>query len=120
MRRASRELGVGADLSGKLLRQRLDALNPLALRAEFLVKNDSLKLLEVLIKRIFYPAAAIWQGHKISIPKMARIGDACAHDAPVAGRDRRAVIGSDEVRNKDELVGELAGVSCGVMAGLEP
>ena len=50
---------------------------------------------------------------------MARVGEAGAHDAPVAGRDRRAAIGGDEVRDEDELVGELA-AAFRVMAGLEP
>ena len=51
---------------------------------------------------------------------MARVGEARAHDAPVAGRDRRAAVGGDEVRDQDELVGELAAAPSRVMAGLVP
>ncbi len=40
---------------------------------------------------------------------MARVGEARAHDAPVAGRDRRAAIGSDQVRDQDEFIGEFPG-----------
>ena len=47
---------------------------------------------------------------------MARVGEARAHDAPVAGRDRRAAVGRDEVRDEDELVGEPAPTFSRVMA----
>ena len=39
---------------------------------------------------------------------MARVGEARAHDAPVARRDRRAAVARDKVRDEDEFVGEVA------------
>src|ERR1700722_17344323 len=120
MSRAPGQIRVSAYPRRKFHRQRFKTLDPLALRAEFLVKDDSLKLLEVFIKRIFYPATAIRQGHEISIPKMARVGETRAHDATVAGGDRRAAVRGDQVRDQDELVAELAAACRRVMAGLVP
>ena len=51
-RRARRKLRVGADLWRKLLRQRLDARDPLALRAELLVKHDLVEFLQPLVERL--------------------------------------------------------------------
>ncbi len=51
---------------------------------------------------------------------MARVGKARAHDAAVAGRDRRATVRRDEVRDEDELVGEPAATFSRVMPGLVP
>ncbi len=120
MRRARRKLSVRADLRRKLARQRLDALDPLALRPELLVKDDEVKFLQPLVERLRGLVLRVRQGREIGPPEMARVGEARAHDAAVAGRDRRAVVGGDEVRDEDELVGELAGAFSRVMAGLVP
>ena len=120
MSRARSKFGVGADLRRKLARQRLDARDPLALRAELLVKDDAVEFLEALVERLRALVLGVRQGREIGLPEVARVGEAGAHDAAVAGRDRRAVIGGDEVRDKDELVGEPAGGLSRVMAGLEP
>ena len=119
MRRARRKSGIGADLRRKLARQRFDALDALALRPELLVKDDVVEFLQPLVERLRALVLGVRQRREVGLPEMARVGEARAHDAPVAGRDRRAAIGGDEVRDEDELVGEPAG-SPRVMAGLEP
>ncbi len=51
---------------------------------------------------------------------MARVGEPRAHDAAIAGRDRRAAVAGDKVRHQDEPVGEAALAVDVVMAGLDP
>jgi hypothetical protein len=120
--RALPEARVGADFRRELPRQRLDALDPLALRAELLVKDDPkrLKLDEALVERFCGLLLIVGQGSEVGQPEVARVGEARAHDAGVAGRDRRAAVGGDEVRDENEPVGELAAALFRVMAGLVP
>ncbi len=84
------------------------------------MKDDAVEFLQALVERLRTLVLRVRQRRKIGLPEVARVGEARAHDAAVAGRDRRAVIGGDEVRDKDELVGELAGALSRVMAGLVP
>ena len=82
----------------------------------------TLKFLQALVEwlRRPYPLGAGQLHAEIGPPEMACVGEACAHDAPVTGRDRGAIVGRNEVRDKDELVGELAAAFSPVMAGLVP
>ena len=112
--------GVGADFGRKLARQRLDAGDALALRAELLVKDDAFELAQALVERLCALVLRVRQGCEIGRPEVARIRKPRPHDPPVAGRDRRAAVPRDEVRDQDEFVGEPAGAFSRVMAGLVP
>ena len=120
MGRAGCMLGIRANSRRQFARQRFDSRYALALRAELLVKDDSVEFFQALVQRLRAFVLGIRQGREIGLPEVARIGEARAYNASIAGRNRRAVIGGDEVRDKDELVGELAGGPSRVMAGLVP
>ena len=113
-RGARGELDVGPDLRRDLPRQRLDPLDPLGLRAELLVEDDAerLELGEALVERLFGLVLVVGQVARSVSQKWRASDEARAHDARVAGGDRRAAVAGDEVRDQDEAVGELAvGVS---------
>ena len=109
-RGARRKLDVGADPRREFARQRFDALDPLALRPELLVEDDPERLEpgEALVERLFGPVLVVGQRREVGQPEVARVGEPRAHDAPVAGRNRRAAVAGDEIRDEDETVGELA------------
>ena len=111
-RRAARaaRLASAPTIGASCARQRRDALDALALRAQLLVKDDAerLQLLQPLVERLVRLVLVIGQGGEIGQPEMARVGEARAHDAAIARRDRLAAVARDEVRDEDELVGELA------------
>ena len=92
-RRAARSArsGVGADDRRQLARQRGDALDALALRAELLVEDDvqRLQLLQPLVERLFRLVGVIVQRREVGAPEVARVGEPRPHDAPVARRNRR-------------------------------
>ena len=101
---------VGADLRGDLPRELLDPLDPLALRAELLVEDDAerLELGEALVERLCGLVLVVGQVVEVGHPEVAGVGQARAHHARVAGRDRRAAVAGDQVGDEDEAVGELA------------
>ena len=108
LRRALGEARVGADDRRQFSRQRGDALDALALRAELLVEDDvqRLQLLQPLVERLFRLVGIVVQRREVGAPEVARVGQPRPHDAPVARRDRRPAVAGDEVGDEDELVGE--------------
>ena len=96
----------------------------LALRAELLVEDDAqrLQLLQPLVERLVGLVVVIGQGREVGAPEVARVGEPRAHDAAVAGRDRRAAVAGDEVGDEDEFVGRVRRdrALLRVMAGLDP
>src|SRR5690606_33403700 len=89
---------IGADERGYLLRQRGDALDPLALRAELRMEDDAVELRQPRVERRL----------QVGLPEVARIGQARADHAAVAGGDRLAAVARLDVGDHDEAVGELA------------
>ena len=85
------------------------------------MKDDPLELGEPLVERLRGFVFGVRQRREVGLPEVARVGEAGAHDAPVAGRDRRAAVRGDEVGDEDELVGQTS-ASGVVMAvpGLDP
>ena len=115
-RRARRKRDIRADLWRKLARQRLDPRDALALRAELLVEDDAVELLQPLVERLCGLVFRVGQGCEVGLPEVAGVGEPRPHDAPVAGRDRRPAVGGDEVGDENEFVGELAVAPSRVMA----
>ena len=107
---ARRELDVGADLWRDLARESLDPVDAFGLRAELLVEDDAerVELRQALVERLPGLVLVVGQVIEVGQPEVARVGEARPHDAGVAGRDRRAAVGSDQVGDEDEPVGELA------------
>ena len=99
LRRAPGEIGIGVDGAGDLARQLGDAHRAVPLRAELLVESDAFELeahrLELLLE--------------ILVPEELGVGEPRPDHLLVAGDDGRATVGRGEVRDHQELVGELLG-----------
>ena len=104
------QFDVRPDLRRDFARERLDAVDALGLRAELLVENDPerLELGEALVERLLGFVLVVGQVVKVGQPEMPGVGEARPHDPGVAGRDRRAAVARDEVRDQDEAVCEPA------------
>ena len=110
-RRALGEFRHAADRRRQRPRQSRDALDPLALRPQFLVEHDAerAQLGEALVERLAF-APVIGEVGEVGRPEMPGVGEPRSHDAAVARRDRRAAVAGDQVGDQQELVGELSRV----------
>ena len=97
-RRALGFRGIGADERREFLRQRLDALDALRLRAELLMKHDALELRQPRFELRL----------QIGLVEEFRVGESCGDRTLIAGDDRRAAVGRLYVGDEDEAIGERA------------
>ena len=102
-------VGVGSDERREFPRQRLDAIDALALRAELLVEHDvqRAQLGHALVEQAAL-VGEVGQGLLVGLPEIQRVRQAGAHDAAIARRDGLAAIGGENVRHQNELVRQLA------------
>ena len=120
LRRPLGLVGIGADQRRYLAGELGDARDALALRAELVVEDDAGRgeLRHALVERLrqvepeFFRRRAhrrrvvVRQGAPVGLVEVARVRQAGADDAAVAGDDRLAAVARLEVRHHDEAGGE--------------
>ena len=71
--------------------------------------GERFELGESLIERLLGLVLVVGERREIGQPKVSGVGEAGAHHAAVAGRDRLAAVRGDQVGNENEAIGEFAG-----------
>ena len=109
-RRARSLCRIRTDQLRQMLRQRHDALHACALRAELFVEDDihRLQLFQSLIERFGCLIRIIRQRLAVRLPEIKRIRQTRADHAAIASRNRFAIVGSDNVGDEQEFIGQRA------------